>query len=95
MRYVFSRLTSMAFAYANTIVMSAGGDDADDSLSHAVDTSLQHRFSRALTGHAGYTFSTTNSDGGADTESQRGTIDFGYLIDRRTSLIFELFGLHY
>ena len=83
----------MAFAYANTIVMSAGGDDADDSLSHAVDTSLEHRFSRALTGNVGYTFNTTNSNGGADTESQQGNVDFGYLIDRRTSLIFELFGL--
>jgi hypothetical protein len=92
MRYVFSRLTSIAFAYTNTIVMSAGGEDADDSLSHAVDTSLDHRFSRAFTGHAGYTFDTTNSDGGADTESHRVAVDFGYLIDRRTSLIFELFG---
>ena len=72
MRYVFSRLTSMAFAYTNTIVMSAGGDDADDSVSHAVDASLEHRFSRALTGNIGYTFNTTNSNGGADTESQRG-----------------------
>ena len=93
MRYVFSRLTSMALAYANTIVMSAGGDDADDSLSHTVNTSLQHRFSRAFTGNVDYTFNTNNSDGGADTESQEGTVDFGYLIDRRTSLIFQLFGL--
>jgi Putative beta-barrel porin 2 len=93
MRYAFSRLTSMAFAYTNTIVLSEGGVDADDAIGHAIATSLQHQFSRFFTGNTSYTFTTHNSDGGADSQSHRAAVDFGYLIDRRSSLIWQLFGL--
>lgn len=93
MRYTLSRLTSMVFAYTNTIVLSEGGVGADDSMTHAVTTSLQHQFSRLFTGNASYTFTASNSDGGADAESHRVTVDFGYLVDSRSSLIFQLFGL--
>jgi predicted porin len=93
MRYAFNRLTSMALAYTNTIVQSEGGTSADDSLSHAVAASVEHRFSRLFTGSGSYSFTTNNSDGGADTQSHHAAVDFGYLVDRRTSLIFQLFGL--
>ncbi len=93
MRYAFSRLTSMAFAYTNTIVLNEGGSDADDSLSHEVSTSLEHRFSRLFMGSGSYSFMTGNSDGGADTQSHRAEVDFGYLVDLRTSLILQLLGL--
>jgi hypothetical protein len=93
MRYAFNRLTSATLAYTNTIVLSEGGTSADDSLSHAVSAGIEHRFSRLFTGSGNYSFSTNNSDGGADTQSHRAEVDFGYLIDRRTSLISQLFGL--
>jgi hypothetical protein len=93
MRYAFSRLTSMAFAYTNTIVLSDSGNSADDSLSHAVSASLEHRFSRLFTGNLSYSFNTNNSDGGSDALSHRAAVDFGYLVDRRTSLLLQLFGL--
>jgi hypothetical protein len=93
MRYAFSRLTSATFAYTNTIVLSEDGTSADDSLSHAVSTSLEHRFSRLFTGSGSYAFTMNNSDGGADTQSHRAAVDFGYLVDRRTSLLLQLFGL--
>jgi hypothetical protein len=93
LHYAFSRLTSMTFAYTNTIVLSEGGTSADDSLSHAVATSVEHRFSRLFTGSGSYAFTTNNSDGGADTQSHHAAVDFGYLVDRRTSLMVDLFGL--
>jgi hypothetical protein len=106
LRYALTPTTALTWAYTNTLVWndSTPEDNADtstgnqggvlgNSVSHALSAGLQHRFTRALSGSASYTFNMTNSEETPDTQSQAASADLAYLIDPRTTASFRAFGM--
>lgn len=100
-RFALSRVTSTTLAYTNTVVVNEGAEQTT-SLSHAVTTGLQHRFSRRLSSNLSYSFtarddgesSGTAQDNGESSTSQThsAAADIGYILTRRTNLSVQTFG---
>ena len=102
LRYDLSRTTAVTLAYNNTIVWSQDNDGSEtdafdselgDSFSHSVNGTLQHWFSRNLSGSFGYIFDTITSDESGDRLSHSGSADFSYLLSARTSASLGAFGI--
>ncbi len=91
MQYAVGRRTSFSLAYTNTLVVSEGGG-GNDSITHAVSTGFDHRFGRRLSGNVNYGFTFDDTSGAGETRIHDTGINFGYIIDRRTGVDWNVFG---
>lgn len=91
-RYAISPFTNVGAAYTNSVVIDEDGTQGL-TVSHTVNTDLQHQFSRDLVGSAIYTFSTSAGRGGSGGNAHRvtGNMVYTYGIDVDTSAIVSAF----
>jgi len=90
-RYSLSRRTSLDLTYTNTIVGNEG-EDQNDSITHAITPNLEHRFSRSWVGRIRYTFTYDDEESIAPSTSHDASAELGYIVSRRLSFSFEVFG---
>jgi hypothetical protein len=100
-RYDITPLTAATLVYTNTVVVDENGAQGT-TVSHAVASGLQHKFSPILSGGANYTFETSNGSGGTTTTNDSGgsggnfhrlQANLGYNFDPITSGILSAFTL--
>jgi len=92
-RYDITPLTAATLAYTNTVVVSEIAGQGT-TISHFVNSGLQHQFSPILTGSANYTFTTTTGSGLVSGGNfHRFQANLGYSFDSTTSGVLKAFTL--